>query len=370
MKRAKKKKIIISVTSDLVSDNRVHKVSSTLASMGFEVVLTGRRFSDSQALELRPYVTRRMKLLFNKGTLFYACFNIRLFIYLLFSRFDILLANDLDTLPANYFISRIRQKPLIYDSHEYFTEVPELVTRPRVQRIWEWMEKRMVPHVGDAYTVCNSIAAIYTEKYKIPFHVVRNFPLSSNGEKNNISGYESPFILYQGAVNMGRGLHHAIRAMQYLEGIKLIIVGDGDLRKELESLVEKEGLKTKVEFRGRLSIDEVKAITPKALVGLSIEEDIGLNYRYALPNKLFDYIQARVPVLVTNLPEMAAVVQEYKIGEVISELNSRNLAKIVSRMIVDDEKRRAWKVNLEKASKELVWETEEKTVKQIFSRYI
>lgn len=307
---------------------------------------------------------------FKKGPLFYAAFNLRLFLFLLFSKFDVLLSNDLDTLPANILIAKIKKKPLIYDSHEYFTQVPELVRRPKVQRIWEWMERQMIPNVDAAYTVCNSIAEIYTQKYGVPFRVVRNLPFASDQDIAINDEDRDQIVLYQGAVNEGRGLEQAIGAIKFLEGIRLVIAGDGDKRKVLQKLVEDEGLSDKVEFRGRLPIHQLAELTRRASVGLSIEEDIGLNYHYALPNKLFDYIQAQVPVLVTNLPEMVAVVNHYEIGEVISDLNSRNLSAILADMFANSEKRKLWKNNLKLAARELVWEKEEKIIYQIFSPFL
>jgi len=370
LKSAAKKRIVVSVTSDLVSDNRVHKVCSTLVEMNFQVILTGRVLSGSLNPEGRNYSTRRFRLPFKKGPLFYAAFNIRLFLYLLFSKFDVLLSNDLDTLPANFFIAKIKKKPLIYDSHEYFTQVPELVRRPKVQRIWEWMERQMVPHVDAAYTVCNSIAEIYTQKYGVPFRVVRNLPFASDQAIAIDDEGSDKIVLYQGAVNEGRGLEQAIHAVKFLDGIRLVIAGDGDKRKVLQKLVEDEGISDKVEFMGRLPIHQLVKLTHRAAVGLSIEKDIGLNYHFALPNKLFDYIQAQVPVLVTNLPEMVAVVNRYEIGVVISDLNSQNLAAVLADMVSNSEKRKVWKNNLKQAARELVWEKEERMLYQIFSPYL
>ncbi|HKI90270.1 MAG TPA: glycosyltransferase, partial [Draconibacterium sp.] len=178
MTKSNKIRIIVSVTNDLVTDNRVHKVCTTLTNMGFCVLLIGRKLKRSLPIQTREYSTKRFHLQFKKGPLFYAEYNFRLYCFLLFSNFDILLSNDLDTLPANFLISKFLKKPLVYDSHEYFTEVPELVHRPKVKRIWEWLEQKMVPQIKYAYTVCDSIAKIYTEKYGVAFKVVRNIPVS------------------------------------------------------------------------------------------------------------------------------------------------------------------------------------------------
>ena len=363
-----KHKIIVSVTSDLVSDNRVHKYCSTLHNMGFQVLLVGRKLKNSQPLLPRVYETKRFNLIFNKGPLFYAEFNYRLYLYLLFSKSAILLANDLDTLPANFLASKVKQIPLVYDSHEYFTEVPELVDRPRVKKIWEWLEKKMVPRLKYATTVCNSIAEIYTEKYGTPFRIVRNLPFASVHQLEKTKTVQNEkIILYQGAVNIGRGLDQSIHAMHYLENAKLIIAGDGDIKPQLEILVQAENLQSKVEFTGRLTIDELKQLTPTADLGLSVEEDFGLNYRFALPNKLFDYIQAQVPVLVSNLPEMAAIVNRYKVGEITDSLDPVFLAEKISDALENTEKRNYWLENLPKAATELTWENEEKIIRDIFT---
>lgn len=359
------------MTTDLVSDNRVNRTCYTLGEMGFDVLLVGRLLPGSLPLSPRSYSMKRLNLFFRKGPLFYACFNIRLFWLLLFSGFDLLLSNDLDTLPANFLISRLKKKPLVYDSHEFFTEVPELTGRPRVKRIWEWMEKQMVPKLKLAYTVCDSIAGIYTEKYNVPFRVVRNFPLARHDERpaRSPSEPDEKFILYQGAVNVGRGLEQVIKAMKYLDNAHLVIAGAGDILEELKKLTIGEGVQNKVQFLGRLPMEELARLTPKASLGLSVEEDRGLNYRYALPNKLFDYIQARVPVVVSDLPEMASIVRQYRLGEVAPSNDPETLAGLFLEMLTNPEKREVWNQNLELAARELTWENEAAKIREIFEPF-
>jgi glycosyltransferase involved in cell wall biosynthesis len=333
--------------------------------------LVGRKLPGSLIIDKRAYSTKRFNLLFYKGPQFYAAYNFRLFCFLIFSKFDLLLANDLDTLPANFLASKIKNKPLVYDSHEYFTEVPELISRPKVKMVWEWLESLMLPKIKIAYTVCDSIAKIYTEKYGTPFKVIRNIPGSSKTSvKSQSVENAEKIILYQGAVNIGRGLEQAISAMKFIENAKLIIAGDGDKKTDLESLIRKENLQNKVEFTGRLPIEELSKLTPQADLGLSIEEDLGLNYRFALPNKLFDYIQAQVPVLITNLPEMVAIVKHYKIGEIIDSLEPKHLAKTIKDAINNQEKRKVWAENLPLAASEFCWENEEKVVQDIFGEFL
>jgi len=294
--------------------------------------------------------------------LFYAEYNIRLFLFLLFTKQDAFLACDLDTLAASYLASLIRGIPLIYDSHEYFTEVPELVGRPAVKKIWEGIEKRILPHIRFAYTVSQSIADAYRAKYGIPMEVIFNYPTRKKSLIQpgfSLRREQEKIILYQGSVNAGRGLALAIRAMEFINGSRLVIIGEGDLLEDLIKFTGNAGLSGCVTFTGRISMDELYAFTQQADVGLSLEEDLGLNYRYALPNKLFDYIQAGIPVLVSDLPEMAALVRKYTIGKVIGTKDPSELASCISSMLNNAADRERWKENLLIASEELCWEKEE-----------
>ena len=367
MKR--KKQIIVSVTNDLVADNRVHKVCTSLEEMGFNVLLVGRKLKNSQPLS-RSYQTHRMRLLFKKGACFYAEYNFRLFLFLLFRKADVLLANDLDALTANYLASKIKSTELVYDSHEYFTEVPELIGRPRVKRIWEWLESKILPNLKHCYTVCDSIAAVYKEKYGVKFQVVRNIPVGHPTFPETKNEKPEKTILYQGAVNIGRGLEHAIKALHFIDGAQLVIAGDGDIKEQLEELASTEKLENKVRFTGRLSIEELAKLTPTADLGLSIEEDLGLNYRFALPNKLFDYIRSGVPVLISDLPEMKAIVEKYNIGAISNSDDPKELADAINEALNNSVKRKTWKTNLVQASKELTWENEAEVLKGIFAEFL
>jgi len=370
MGKNRKKRVLMAVTNDLVSDNRVHKIAVTLMDMGFDVTLAGRDYPSGKIRLERPYHIRRFSLWFNKGPQFYANYNIRLFFYLLAHRFDVVVSNDLDTLPACFYASRLTGRKLVYDSHEYFTEVPELINRPRVKRFWEKIEKRILPRLTYCYTVCQSIADIYQEKYGTNFRVVRNIPFKIGDL--SIEGYLPPFptdkpvVIYQGAVNLGRGIEEAILAMHQIDDVLLVIVGIGDLYDECKKLVAGEQLSEKVFFTGRIPFDELRKVTRFATIGLSVEKDMGLNYRYALPNKLFDYIQSEVPMLTCSLPEIRRIVDNYQVGLVIEETTPEAIANGIGQMLRDEAAYQMWKENCRKAKEELCWENERETIHQVF----
>ena len=353
--------------NDLVSDQRVGRVAKLLVDQGFEVICIGRRFKESPSLIHRPYMVRRYRMLFSKGPLFYAFFNLRLLVTLLFiNRPKLLIANDLDTLPANYLASRIRKIPLIYDSHELFTQVPELIHRPTVQSVWKWIERKIVPHLQYAVTVNYSIATIYRRLYGTPFRVVRNIPerVEYHSRKEDPSGKQK--IIYQGSLNIGRGLELIIDAMQYLDNVLLLVVGTGDIERRLKERVKQLNLDDRIEFRGRIMPEELQTVTMGADLGISLEEELGLNYRYALPNKLFDYIQCRVPVLCSALPEMSRIVDSYGVGISTDERDPERLAGII-RYMLNERSGGAWMEALHRASLELCWENESEVYRELLT---
>ncbi len=364
------KRIAISVINDLVTDNRVHKVATVLQEMGYEVTLIGRLLPESLPVN-RTYNTHRMSLFLKKGPGFYIEYNLRLFFVLLFSKFDVFVANDLDTLLPNFLVSKMTKSPLYYDSHEYFTEVPELVDRPKVRKVWEKLERGLLPKVRNAYTVCQSIAEAYRYKYGTYFQVVRNVPERMSPfeirEDKKLGLGDKKVILYQGALNVGRGLEPMIRAMQEIDHAVLVIVGDGDIAAHLQALVLRLSLQDKVKFLGRIPFNEVKHITVQADLGLSIEENLGLNYQYALPNKLFDYIQAEIPALVSDLPEMKKIVADYKVGAILESHQPSQMAKQITEILNNPSQLAEWKVNLKKAASELCWENEKEKLRLIYS---
>jgi glycosyltransferase involved in cell wall biosynthesis len=360
-------RIVLSVTNDLVTDQRVHRIATTLTNQGADLTLVGRRFPNSMLVN-RRYHVHRMKLLFIKGAAFYAEYNIRLFLYLLFCRADIFVANDLDTLPANYLVSLLRRKTLVYDSHEFFTEVPELIGRVTVKNVWIKIEQHLLPKIIHSYTVCQSIADAYAQRYGIRMNVVRNVPVkqTEKAEKKRFSGLPaSPFVIYQGAINKGRGLEHLIDAFEYIDNLACVIIGNGDIFPALKERIERKGLENKVLLLGKVPFYELVDITPHAVLGVSIEENLGMNYYYALPNKLFDYIQAKIPVLVSDFPEMSKIISTYRIGEVLHSHYPKDLAAQIITM-TRKENVTLWKKNLYKAAEELCWEKEEEKLLAIY----
>ncbi len=359
-----RKRIIVSVSNDLSTDQRVQKICASLSNQGYNVLLLGRWRKDSQDFSPEHYQGKRFSLWFNKGPLFYINLNIRLFVHLLFSKSNLLLANDLDVLAANYLASKLKSLPLVYDSHEYFTEVPELVHRPRVKSIWEFIEKRILPKLKHSYTVSPGIADAYYEKYGLKMDLIFNFPRKIDVPEN--LNKDRNTVIYQGALNVGRGLEELIAAFQHLPNKKLLIAGAGDIENDLKKQVKELGLEKTIIFLGRLSPNELRPYTLGAGLGISIEKDIGLNYRFAVPNKVFDCIQCLTPILYSDLIEVKKIIGAFDLGEELRSYDAKEMAEQIKSMLESNQYEH-WQQDARKAREVLNWEHEEKKLKEIFN---
>ena len=373
MKKLQKKRIIISVTNDLTTDQRVKKVCNSLTDMDYDILLIGRTLPDSLKIS-RPYTCKRMKLLFNKGALFYAEYNIRLFFLLVFSKVDIFHSNDLDTLLANYLAAKVRRKPIVYDSHEYFTGVPEIQNKKLVKKIWLTIERWIFPKLKYIFTVNQSIAKLYKEEYDKDLQIVRNIPhklqlktLKSKSELNIPE--DKDIIITQGAgINMDRGIEEAVEAMQYLENVCLMIIGNGDVIPKLKKRVLELKLEKSIIFRGRMPYHEMMQYTQHAQLGLTLDKDTNINYKFSLPNKLFDYIHAGIPILATRIIEVEKIIKKYNIGLFIDNHEPKHIAKQIQLALENEKLKAAWRLNINLAANELHWGFEEKLLKEMYKK--
>ena len=361
----KNTQIILTVTNDLNYDQRMIRICTSLSNAGYNVLLVGRIRSFSKPLASRPYDQLRLNCFFNQGKFFYLEYNIRLFFLLLFRSFDIISAIDLDTLAPAYVCAKIRRKICVYDAHEYFSEVPEVVNRPAIKRIWEGLAQWLIPNIRYCYTVGQSLADELSERYQNAFAVIRNLPWrSALPEVKPLA--DRPVLLYQGVLNDGRGLEAAITALQGLDAVELWLAGEGDLSAELRALAKDLGVADRVRFLGYLQPEELKDLTPQATIGLNLLENKGLNYYYSLANKAFDYIQGGLPAIHMNFPEYEMINEKYKIGKLIGDLKPETLQTAIEELLDKPQEYEQIRQNCRLAAEELIWEKEEKKLLDLY----
>ncbi|MBU8883727.1 glycosyltransferase family 4 protein [Kaistella sp. DKR-2] len=360
-------KVLVSVFNNLYTDQRVEKVCRTLSQNGFEPELIGNNWGGLPEMA-RPYPFSRIVLKSTVLRFAYVEFQRRLYQELLRKADEntILLSNDLDTLLPNYLISKRLNIPLVFDSHEIFTEMPSVNGR-FTQKIWRSLESFIVPKLKFMMAASESYADWFAKTYEIERPVVvQNFPQKTENPQNYSQANSKKIILYQGVINPSRGLDKMIPAMKQIENAELWIAGDGPKKAEFSALIKNLNLESKVKFLGKLLPEHLREITNKADVGLSIEENNGLSYYFSMPNKVSDYIQARIPVVVSDFPEMRKVIDRFQAGEKIT--HHSELAEKVTTVLENG--KHFYKDSLNRAAGILCWENEEPKIIELFRKVV
>ena len=352
------KKVTVLVSNDVEFDKRVDKTCRVWLNEGWQVEVIGVKRPYSKAID-RSYVVSRLSVGFQKGFLFYASLQIRLFLKLALNTTDVIWANDLDTLLPAYFWARWRKKVIIYDSHEWFTEAEGLTGRPFVKGVWQRLEKNLIPRLKYVITVNQSIANVYQSQYGNDWKVMRNVPMKVNHSltPNRLSWpfpQNEKWIILQGAyIDPDRGAEELVAAMEYLSGVHLIIAGDGRAISQLKAITRSE----KVSFLPKMPYDELRSLTVCCDLGLSIDKPVHQNYKFSLPNKVFDYAAAGIPILVSPLPELTRLLESYGIGMFITDWQPKNIALDIERALQHTQYE-SWKRNACLLSQEVNWENE------------
>lgn len=378
-------KVVLAVINDLHSDQRVHRSCMVWQEMGYEVVLVGRTYPNPAPLT-RPYRTERFTCRFHKGPLFYLEYQWRLWDVLRREKPDVYLANDLDTLWPNAYWARRRGKALVYDSHEYFLGAPELESRPFIQGLWRWVEKRCFPRITAGITVNTSIAQAYFAEYGQSLQVVRNVPLlpeeglpfpptgDDHQEARRLEACrelnlptDRPIWILQGAgINIDRGAEELLEAVGQDSKVLLLIVGSGDALPHLQRTADAQGwTDTQVRFIGRVPREALRRYTQAAHLGFSLDKPKSQNYRWSLPNKLFDYFQAGIPVIASDLVEVAAHLGAA--GRVIPETTPEAIWSAANALLQPEAYRRAVQA-AQQAAHRYHWDHEKETWKQLIRR--
>ncbi len=360
-----RRKIITSAFSNLYTDQRIEKVCRTLHENDYEIELIGNDWNGAEEMS-RPYPFSRIPLTSKSLKTAYLEFNWKLYHQLKekADQYTILHANDLDVLLPNYLIAKKLNIPLIFDSHEIFSEMPAIQGKMS-QKLWRYLERTIIPKIKFMITASSGYAHWFKARYGIYPVVVQNAPRKLDFHQE-ISENTPKILLYQGAINPFRGIDKAILAMHQLENIIFKIAGDGPRKAEYEALVSKENLQHKVQFLGKLHPDDLRKITLTVDCGMSIEENGGESYYYSLPNKVLDCIQARVPLILSGLPEMQNIKKQFDVGEIIKNHEPSTIAEAIK--IVLNKGRKNYQEELEKAANVLCWENEEIKLLQVFEK--
>jgi glycosyltransferase involved in cell wall biosynthesis len=361
------KKLIFTVTNDLNYDQRMIRICNSLTENGYDVTLVGYTLKDSVKLHQRPFKQKRVFTIFRTGKLFYIEYNLRLLFYLLFKKADLICAIDLDTILPVLIASKIKGSRRVYDAHELFCEMKEIVSRPFIYKIWKSTERFAVPKFKYGYTVNEPIANEFEKMYGVSYPVIMNAPFF---KELVIPEKSEKYILYQGAVNEGRSFETLIPAMKSVAA-KLVIAGSGNYIDDAKKLVNEWGLQDKIVFKGRMLPEELFQVTIKAWIGVTLFEPGALSNYFSLANRYFDYMHAGVPQLCVNYPVYAALNKTKPVAVLTDNLTSENLAQLLNHLLENSVLYNTLQENCLEQRKTLNWQREEKKLidfyKKIFS---
>lgn len=388
--------IVFTVTNEISYDQRMQRICSSLAAAGYRVTIIGVKRSASSVIPIAPlygksYEQKRIQCLFLKGPLFYIEFNIKLTFLLLWLSYDYVCAIDLDTVLSVLAATGIKRKKRVYDAHEFFTEMKEVRTRPFISAIWRTIEKLSLPHFKRGYTVNQELSDLFFKRLQIKYEVIRNLPAvgfedpadckrlkkiadvlaetALEGGKNKYTftsdklnqlihnQLKDKFIIYQGAINHGRGFETLIPAMKKVNA-PLLLVGTGNFLTEVEDLINQHNLSEKVLIHPPIPPAELKKLTPLAYMGITIFEPEGVNQYYSLANRFFDYMAAGIPQVCVNYPAYAEIGRQFPFALFINDIESDTLSTAMNNLLSDAVLYSSLKQVCPEATKNLNWEKE------------
>ncbi|MEC7226708.1 MAG: glycosyltransferase family 4 protein [Candidatus Latescibacterota bacterium] len=363
--------------SDLRFDYRIFREATSLHEAGHSVTIIAAAFSNAPLEGWDAFdthlitVDRRQSL-----RLLYPLFWHKVGRILKGVEADAYHAHDLDALWPTARAARRNSQPLVYDSHEFWTEQSSLVHRPIMRSMWSRLEKALIPQVDHAITVSPSIAHSLQARYPSlgPVTVLRNLPLYKPHEENDLIRQtlgiapDRPVVLYQGGFLTANGLQEQIKAAKYFNNAAFVLIGDGPCGAELKDLVRQMGLEYSVYFIDRVPFHQLHAYTCSADLGLCLIRGTGQSFYYSLPNKLFEYMMGGLPVLASNFPEMQRIVEETGAGAVTDPEDVEAISKAVYALLSDSAGQQTRREAALRAAQRFNWECESKALTDLYNK--
>ncbi len=336
------------VLNPFTHDARVTKEAAALAGEGFQVTVNALWAAGLPEREVSPhgFHVRRIRLRAREGRRvpFAAWAELlpRFASALRAQSPQVIHAHDLNALIPAWLAAHLSRAALVYDAHELFVEQhpPGRPHHPWRKAAWRRIEAALIRRSAAVFTVSPSIASELAARYGVPRPpVVRNCPaLAPLPEPGALLSWleippQTPVLMFQGALVAGRGLETCLRALPHLPQAVLVYLGDGPLRPSLLSLAAELNVASRVHLPGAAPMDQLQALARDAAIGLCLTENTCLNHYYSLPNKLFEYLMAGVPVLASDFPDMRQVVLESRAGAVAYPANPQAITAALQSLL-------------------------------------
>jgi len=359
------KKVLITFLGNIDYDTRCYNLYNSLKVNGFDVSFTG---FDWLTKDFKPVQGKITIHKLQKGFLslsFYLKFIWHIKLALFSSRASIFFAEDIYTLPFTVIFGKLKRAKIFYDSRELFGYLAGLKERKFVQFFWKTVEKLFIKYVDHIITSGSMDSDVLKEMYGVTNTIVlRNLPRfykpAQQTDLRNQLGIstDKKILLYQGVILKGRGIEKIFDILPDIPECIFVLIGGGEFENYYKNLAVERKVIDQVFFIGKFSQEDLPKLTPSADVGIALIENISKSYYYALPNKLFEYIMAEVPVVVSNLPQMKEIVDNYNVGFAVDPDNKDELIAALKKLTSDEVLYKKFKQNCKIASEELNWENE------------
>lgn len=363
--------VLIFVSSDPRYDTRSTKFLSSLITAGYKARLVGVA-SDGKGETTKELV--RLPVSSRGGKGFFLQFYQRAVPEALRSKAGIVIAGDLfSLLPAILNKQRHNRKKhpvkLIYDSKELYDALPSLQVKRSSFLFWNLVEKSSIKYIDSVFTVNQSIADILETKWHLPTTVLMNVPPRQDTPPLSPKSFDRIYLTFSGGMQPGRGLPDLVKLMRILpRKYELRFVGDGVMREQLAKLASVLDVEDRVHFVGKVRNEDVVRELSKGHIGIYLMENTGLCHYLSLPNKLFQFIAAHLPVIVPRFPEMEKIVKEFEIGASVDTSNIRQVAETIEGFTGTVDRYVTLVSNCERAADVLNWQVEEKKFLEVVSR--
>ena len=346
--------VLFCLTGDVRTNSRALRQLDALHEQGLSVLAVGLA-SGASTEQLRPGVTAvHVQAPQGSGPRWFRKVHLLMKANVRGVRARLYHASDLFVLPALASAAEVHLGRLTFDSRELYPHVGATRGKPWASWFWGMIERRYIRRADRVFTVNDSIADRLAETYRIDRPVVvPNVPQPrrSGGASTYLRDYfgipdDTLLLLAQGYIKPGRGFEAAVRALKHVEGPHLVFLGDGPLRERLSSMAGEAGLYERVHFHPAVPPGDLLDVTASADVGLCLIEPLTESLRLSLPNKLFEYLAAGIPVVGTRLPEIRRVIEEYDVGATVDDLRPESIAAALQRVIVSPDLLHRWSANI------------------------
>jgi len=364
--------ICFTFLGDIHYDSRLSRCVETLSSCGYQVTVLmatekseEREFTGAQirSLFVRPWASGKLRFL---------SFYLKALWPALRAKADCYFASDLYTLPIAYLAARLGHARLIYDSRELYSSIAALRDRRQTQRFWSYVERKIVPRTDAVFTVNDALAESISNRYSISKPTaLLNCPsrqvVHRSGRLRTVLTIPpgSRILLYQGGLQQGRGIDIMLSVIKKVSGGVLVLIGNGNLKSLTLEIIKREGLDRKVFLLDAVPVSQLLEYTASADIGLCLIENFGASYYHSLPNKLFEYVAAGIPVVASNFPEIRHFVESNGVGLCVDPTSEHDVVKAIERLLTDTDLYRALVHHCIQTADRYTWENESRKLREV-----